>query len=209
VLGSTGSVVPLFKAQIQAGGPVTVTHPDMRRYFMTIREATELVLQAAAAGVGRADQRGRILVLDMGEPVKIVDLARTMISLAGYRPDEDIAVTFSGLRPGEKLFEELFDSQEETIPTEAEGVFVASARLLDMEHLERVLAAMDSAALAGDAPRARALLAAIVPELPHDKTLRCLPVGAAGCEQAPSEAGEQVLVTPVKHERRAPQHVRG
>jgi FlaA1/EpsC-like NDP-sugar epimerase len=117
VLGSNGSVIPIFKKQIAAGGPITVTHPEMRRYFMTIPEACQLVLQASAIGKG-----GQICVLDMGSPVKIVDLAKKLILLSGLRPDEDIKIEFTGARPGEKLYEELSSLLEDTIPTDHEKI---------------------------------------------------------------------------------------
>lgn len=117
VLGSNGSVIPTFKKQIAAGGPVTVTHPEMRRFFMTIPEACQLVLQAGAIGKG-----GQICVLDMGQPVRIVDLARNLILLSGLKPDEDIQVKFTGMRPGEKLYEELSTLLESTIPSDHEKI---------------------------------------------------------------------------------------
>jgi FlaA1/EpsC-like NDP-sugar epimerase len=119
VLGSNGSVIPIFKEQIARGGPVMVTDPEMRRYFMTIPEASQLVLQAGAMGVG-----GEIFILDMGEPVKIVDLARDLIRLSGFRPDEDIAIKFSGMRPGEKLFEELSTDAEHAAKTKHPKIFI-------------------------------------------------------------------------------------
>jgi FlaA1/EpsC-like NDP-sugar epimerase len=135
VLGSNGSVIPIFKRQIAAGGPVTVTHPEMRRFFMTIPEACQLVLQAGVIGQG-----GQICVLDMGEPVKIVDLARNLILLSGLRPDEEIKIEFTGMRPGEKLYEELSTMLEDTAPTSHEKVriFVGNGALE-----EDVLAKLD------------------------------------------------------------------
>lgn len=117
VLGSNGSVIPIFKKQILAGGPVTVTHPEMRRFFMTIPEACQLVLQASAIGEG-----GQICVLDMGQPVRIVDLARNLILLSGLKPDEDIRIEFTGIRPGEKLYEELSSLVENTVPTKHDKI---------------------------------------------------------------------------------------
>ena len=117
VLGSNGSVIPIFKKQIATGGPVTVTHPEMRRFFMTIPEACQLVLQASAIGKG-----GQICVLDMGQPVKIADLARNLILLSGLKPNEDIKIEFTGMRPGEKLYEELSTLLEDTVPTGHEKI---------------------------------------------------------------------------------------
>jgi len=130
VLGSNGSVIPRFKKQIENGGPVTVTHPDITRFFMTIPEACQLVLEAGSMGNG-----GEIFVFDMGLPVKIVDLARKMIKLSGLEPDDDIKIEFSGLRPGEKLYEELLTNAENTIPTYHEKILIAKTRTIDYDSL--------------------------------------------------------------------------
>ena len=164
VLGSTGSVVPLFQRQLAAGGPLTVTHPDITRFFMTVREAVELVLQASALGVAQSEERGRIFVLDMGEPVKIVDLARQMIRLAGLKAERDIAIAFIGLRPGEKLNEELFHPNEPLLPTQAPGLRLAAPRTADYAMLQRSLDELIEQARERHEDRALALLASLVPE---------------------------------------------
>jgi len=135
VLGSTGSVVPLFKRQIERGGPITVTHPEILRFFMTTREAVQLVLQASSLDSGQQSivtHDGRIFVLDMGDPVKILDLAKRMITAYGMKPGEDIEIKFTGLRPGEKLFEEIFLDTEKLIKTGADGVLLASPAMIDL-----------------------------------------------------------------------------
>lgn len=167
VLGSTGSVVPLFEKQLREGGPLTVTHPEMNRFFMTIREAVELIIAAAAMRVadGRGDDhRGKIYVLEMGKPVKIVDLARRMIRLAGLRPEIDVPIVFTGLRPGEKLYEEIFHGDEQPLPTAAAGVLLAAPRQVDLAEVRALLDRLEAACRGGDAAGAHAVLDALVPE---------------------------------------------
>jgi FlaA1/EpsC-like NDP-sugar epimerase len=146
VLGSNGSVIPLFKRQIASGGPVTVTHPEIRRFFMTIPEAAGLVLQAAAMGHG-----GEIFVLDMGEPVRIQDLARNLILLSGLKPDIDIRIEFSGIRPGEKLYEEVSGLEENTVPTSHSQIRVFTGRGASPDTISRCLEELRRATEARDA----------------------------------------------------------
>ena len=170
VLNSAGSVVPLFQKQIARGGPVTVTHPDMVRYFMSISEAVQLVLQAAVLGVDCAD-RAPIFVLDMGEPVRIEELACQMIRLAGLKPYDDIAITFTGLRPGEKLFEELFHDAENLMETRHHSIRLARARALEQEVILRALDETIRAARAGNQAAMRGLLQRIIPEYQPEQKL--------------------------------------
>jgi len=181
VLGSTGSVVPLFQAQLAAGGPLTVTNPDVSRYFMTVREAVELVLQASTlaggeAG-GEAEAGGRIHVLEMGEPVRIQDLARQMVRLAGLEPESDIEITYTGLRPGEKLHEELLHAAEPTVPTKYKDILLASPRTADRALLARSIDALQARAAAGETEQTLAELRRLVPE--YDAAKGAAPPAAA------------------------------
>ena len=159
VLGSNGSVIPIFRDQIARGGPVTVTHPDMLRYFMTIPEASQLVLQAGAMGLG-----GEIFILDMGDPVRITDLARDLIILSGLRPDEDIEIKFSGIRPGEKLVEELSTDLEHADKTKHPKVFIGRIRPHDFDHVVSGVNALLAGARAPTVDKMRTLLSELVPE---------------------------------------------
>jgi len=178
VLGSRGSVVPLFREQIAHGGPLTVTHPEVRRYFMTIPEAVQLVLQAAALGQG-----GEVFLLDMGEPIRIVDLARDLIELSGLQEGRDIDIVFTGLRPGEKLFEELFVEGEEYVPTHHEKIFISRNGSQDSHYpvdLDKAVAELIELAHQGQDTLIREALRQIVPEYTPA-------VGSSPTEQAQEE----------------------
>jgi len=159
VVGSNGSVVPLFKKQIKKGGPVTVTHPDVTRFFMTIPEACQLILQAGAMGRG-----GEIFLLDMGTPIKIDDMARDLIRLSGFEPDVDIKIEYIGLRPGEKLYEELITEGEGIVPTSHEKIMVLKGRTCDQTSLNGKIDKLRSLAHQQDAEGIRSLLQEIIPE---------------------------------------------
>jgi FlaA1/EpsC-like NDP-sugar epimerase len=159
VIGSVGSVVPLFKKQIQEGGPVTVTHPDMIRYFMLIPEACQLILQAGAMGKG-----GEIFILEMGEPVRIDDMARDLIRFSGFEPDKDIKIVYTGLRPGEKLYEELMTDLEGVVPTNHKKIRVLNSHTGDVTLLASRLQELKQAAEHRDVEQIRHVLHQIVPE---------------------------------------------
>jgi len=162
VLGSTGSVVPLFQKQIEKGGPVTVTHPEIKRYFMTIPEAVSLILQAGAIGVG-----GEIFVLDMGELVLIRELAEQMIRLEGFEPGEDVEICYTGLRPGEKLYEELLHEDEGLLKTDHPKLFLAHSRVVEWDWLGEELNALQESAVSRDINLVKKHLQYIVPEYCH------------------------------------------
>jgi O-antigen biosynthesis protein WbqV len=176
VLGSSGSVVPLFQRQLARGGPLTVTHPEISRYFMSVQEAVALVLQASARGLEETDARGQIFVLDMGRPAKIVDVARQMIRLAGMRPDIDVKIEFTGLRPGEKLYEELFDEAERRLEGGLQGIFVAVSQSINLEVLRRLFDELASASRQQDRATLLRLLAHAVPSYHNPDAVRAAPV---------------------------------
>ncbi len=159
VLGSNGSVIPLFKKQIERGGPVTVTHPEITRYFMTIPEACELVLEAATMGQG-----GEVFVFDMGESVKIIDLAKKMITLSGLRVDKDIEIRYTGLRPGEKLYEELLNNDENTLPTHHPKILVAEVNTPSYAYMEVATNELNLLLSSGDNNSIVAKIKEMIPE---------------------------------------------
>jgi FlaA1/EpsC-like NDP-sugar epimerase len=163
VLGSRGSVIPKFKEQIKRGDPITVTHPEMTRYFMTIPEASQLVLQAA----GQAEN-GCIYVLDMGESVKIVDMAKDLIRLSGLVPNKDVHIVFSGMRPGEKLYEELLTDEEETTVTRHEKIYVAKRTALPTEHFEMTINNLLKYAYIGNNDEVKGMLKSIIPTYQYE-----------------------------------------
>jgi FlaA1/EpsC-like NDP-sugar epimerase len=165
VLGSSGSVIPLFRRQIELGGPVTVTHPEMTRYFMSIDEAAQLILQAAAMGRG-----GEIFILEMGTPVRIAQMARDLIRLCGKDPDSEIAIKYTGLRPGEKMYEELITEGEGIIPTDHEKIMVLHGKNIPFESLQEPLAQLKYRAQIHDAEGIKAVLKKVIPEYTPQNT---------------------------------------
>ncbi len=173
VLGSTGSVVPLFERQLKNGGPLTVTDPNVERYFMTVREAVELVLQASTHGLSEnGEHAGEIFVLDMGTPVRILDLAEQMIRLAGLRPGKDIEIRFTGLRPGEKMYEELFHGSEPTKDSGRDGILIATPRTADHAVLSRAVDELVQAAHDGRTDDTLRKIESLVPEYTRPATTR-------------------------------------
>jgi FlaA1/EpsC-like NDP-sugar epimerase len=163
VLGSSGSVIPLFKHQIEKGGPVTVTDPEMTRYFMSIEEAAQLILQTGAMGAG-----GEIFILKMGIPVKIIKLAHDLIKLLGYEPEKDIKIQFTGLRPGEKLYEELITQGEGILPTKHDKIMVLQGDGKPKQEIEELLSLLAKMASVHDSFGIKKVLKNIIPEYMPD-----------------------------------------
>ncbi len=178
VLGSSGSVIPLFQKQLRQRMPLTVTDPEMTRFFMTVHEAVQLILQSTQGALDRGTLRGRIFVLDMGEPIRILDIARRMVRLCGLTPDVDVKIEIVGKRPGEKLFEELFDAAEERLPSQINGVFEAEAASIALNVLERAIAQLEKAVIAQNDLAVREQLFALVNAGKGDE------YGAAGAQKA-------------------------
>jgi FlaA1/EpsC-like NDP-sugar epimerase len=158
VLGSRGSVIPIFREKIKKREPIEITHPEMKRYFMTTPEACLLVMQAGAMGQG-----GEVFVLDMGEPIKILDLAKEMIRLSGFEPDKDIPIVFTGVRPGEKFFEEILSAEEGTIATQHEKIFIAKLSPIDENKLNQGLEKLKKAAFNSDKGKIKDVFKKLIP----------------------------------------------
>jgi FlaA1/EpsC-like NDP-sugar epimerase len=188
VLGSSGSLVPLFKQQIARGGPLTVTDPNMTRFFMTIREAVELTMQASAYGLQQGTGQGEIFVLDMGAPVKIIDIAKKMIRLAGYTPEIDIKIDIIGRRPGEKLFEELFDSTESRVDSHIPGTLGAISKALEVRQLREAFLKIGVSAAEGDEDTAFQVIESLLPNYAREGSENKEINHSA--RQHPQEAGE-------------------
>jgi FlaA1/EpsC-like NDP-sugar epimerase len=194
VLGSNGSVVPRFLDQIKAGGPVTVTHPEIRRYFMLIPEAVQLVLHAAVLC-----ERGAVYVLEMGEQIRLLEMARNIIRLAGFVPDEEIPITFIGLRPGEKLFEELVASDERAEPTSISKIQrILGGERSDRFVLESEVSRLVKLAIAGDATAVRRQLHRLVPSFaPPAHAALAVPTTAKPRRSGPIRASRHEVLSPI------------
>lgn len=175
VLGSSGSLIPLFKRQLTKGGPLTVTDPGMTRFFMTIREAVELTLQASAYGFEKQLGQGEIFVLDMGEPIKVIDIAKRMIRLAGFSPDKDIKIKIVGCRPGEKLFEELFDETDKRIDSPVPGVLGAVPAPVPLPTLKNAFMRLQHYAERGNEPAVVSVMRELLPRYEHEATTKYRP----------------------------------
>ena len=196
VMGSSGSLIPLFLRQLSRNGPLTVTHPDIERYFMTVHEAVELILNSSAASLKGERERGRIFVLDMGKPIKIMEIARRIIRGAGLVPDVDVKIEIVGLRPGEKLFEELFDKNERRLPSSLPGIFEAEPDAVPLEKLDAIFSRLEELTLRGQADAVRALMRHVIDF--HDDEAAVSVVQAKG-----PAAPKPFLVPPVEAIRSA------